>query len=395
MNILFLSTVYPAYERTGGDIASFRYVRGLRELGHDVDLLTYLRQGDPWPTADGDHIAGERLIETSKAGAYAGLWMLRSLLAGVPYSAGKYRSSAYLACLRRLRAEKSYELIVLDHCSRLAWVLPSLRLGPSDQTPLVCISHNVEYRLYENQQRTASSPWMKRIFGREARLVKQVEDDLALQASEIWTLTPDDQAYYAGLERGCPVRAFPTPPRDDEVPPATTPKHCDIGLIGNWEWGPNAEGLKWFADAVVPLLPPSVGIRVAGRGAAYLAGRYPNLAVMGYVPDANLFMAEARVIAVPSTAGGGVQIKTLDSIALGLPVVATPFALRGIASLPPTVRCAESAPAYAAALLDSIASGENPAHRQAALDWATALRAAFREELSAAVNAVALEERAS
>jgi hypothetical protein len=49
-------------------------------------------------------------------------------------------------------------------------------------------------------------------------------------------------------------------------------------------------------------------------------------------------MAQAKVVAIPTLSGGGIQIKTLDAIASGSAIVATPVALRGISDPPATVQ---------------------------------------------------------
>lgn len=45
-------------------------------------------------------------------------------------------------------------------------------------------------------------------------------------------------------------------------------------------------------------------------------------------------MSKSKVIAIPSISGAGVQIKTLDAITIGRPIIASEFALRGLEDIP-------------------------------------------------------------
>jgi glycosyltransferase involved in cell wall biosynthesis len=150
----------------------------------------------------------------------------------------------------------------------------------------------------------------------------------------------------------------------------------DVALIGSWTWAPNAAGLRWFADEVVPQLPEDTTIEVAGPGAERLWGVHPQLTVRGSVPSAADFMARARVIAVPSVIGEGVQVKTLDAVACGAPVVATPTATRGLDGLPESVTVAGEPEAFAAALVRLARTPEAERERLhgAALAWSRARR---------------------
>jgi len=383
MNVLYLTTVYPGHKKTGGDIGTQRYVDALMRCGAHVDLVAFLRRGDPKPSRNWEHIAEERSIETAMSGAHVLGWMLRSFASGEAYSTAKYHSRAYVNTVRRLLKSKSYSLVVLDHPSRLLWLRPIL---PPD-VPVVANTHNIEHRLYERLRDSSGGRlgWLKRlIYAREARLVKQAEDSLGSFANEIWAVSASDGEYYAQAPGGAGLRAFETPPGDFALPEPWPAKRFDIGLIGNWSWTANRESLDWFLDAVLPHLPAALTIEIAGRGADDVGARYPRVRVHGFVRDAAEFVAEARVIAIPTLSGAGVQIKTLDSLAVGTRMVATPFAVLGIRDLPPTVRISSDPREYAQLLADTAdISDEAPDPR--ALQWADAMRMQYSDAIARAL----------
>jgi hypothetical protein len=92
-------------------------------------------------------------------------------------------------------------------------------------------------------------------------------------------------------------------------------------------------------------------------------------------------MARARVVAVPSVAGGGVQVKTLDAVACGVPVVATPVATRGLRDLPSSVAVAEEGARFAEELARFAAASEHDRLREEAADWSRARREALEESV--------------
>ena len=207
------------------------------------------------------------------------------------------------------------------------------------------------------------------IYQREARLVKQIEDELAATSQEVWALSQHDADYFTKLGKTDVVRVFELPASAKEPVDSTHPKTFDIGMIGSWLWKPNADGLHYFFEQIYPHLPPHLSIRVAGRGAEWLIGKYANVEYLGFVEDAPQFLAEARVIAISSIRGGGIQIKTLEAIGLGLPFVATPFALRGIVTPPTTVKLADSPEQFAEYLQTAIAQPVTPSDLESVKAW--------------------------
>jgi polysaccharide biosynthesis protein PslH len=140
-------------------------------------------------------------------------------------------------------------------------------------------------------------------------------------------------------------------------------------LLGTWTWQPNQEGLQWFFECVYPRLPTSISIQVAGKGADWLQNRYPNVRYCGFVPDAQAFIAQAKVMAIPVVSGGGIQIKTLEAISSGVSIVATPTALRGITDYPRSVKVASAPQEFADRAIELISQPTTDHQRRDAMVW--------------------------
>ncbi len=349
MNILFLTTILPSQRKTGGEIASQSFIDALEKAGHRVVIVGYQRRDDISLTRSNQISIGKRYIETHKSSYYPLLWMGLSILTKLPFSGAKYYSNNYVQTVKNLLVKDKYDFVIIDH-AQIGWIANTLRKTISK---IIFIAHNIEHEIYIALDST-NNGLSKQIYKREARLIKTSEDNLAKIVKQIWTFTSHDLEYFQKLNRNTQVFDLPSNLvlNSKLFLHQTNLDSFDIGIIGSWTWNANSLGLKWFFEAVYPHLPKSLSIHVAGKGAEWLAQQYTNVKYCGFVPDVQAFMAQAKVIAIPSITGGGVQIKTLDAIASGSPIVATPVALRGISEYPSYIKVAEKPDEFAHTLVD-------------------------------------------
>ena len=388
MKILYLTTVLPSGRRTGGEIASQCFINALKYCGHEVLVVGYQRLGDNNSKNDNEVVVEQRHIETSKSKYHPFLWMALSILKQLPYSAAKYYSKKYLTKIKNILDKDNYDTVIIDH-AQLGWLLPLL----AAESKVIFIAHNLEHQLYQEQLKNAHKYLSKHIYKREARLIKKMEDHLAVSSKQVWTLTSHDSNYFSSQNFSSKV--FHLPSIRTKPPKNCATKHCDIGIIGSWTWKANKSGLEWFFQAVYPHLPKNVSIHVAGSGAQWLLERYPNVKYCGFVTDAQAFMASAKAIAIPSISGGGIQIKTLDAIASGSPIVATTVAMRGILDYPSAIEIADEPEYFAGSLMQLLAlskqsdlSDKRTKLLDNRLTWSLLRREKFYSCVDSAINSI-------
>jgi glycosyltransferase involved in cell wall biosynthesis len=383
VDILFLTTVLPTAPRGGGELATQAFVDALRRAGHRVVVAGYARRDDAEPRGGDDVVVARRSIESRLARrSEIAIWALTAAVRRLPYSVAKYTSRAYRYRVRQLLHAGRHDLVVLDH-AQMGCLLDEI--APFGAR-CVLIAHNVEHQVYERLA-ARSGRLARAVHRREARLIEQVEERLAAGCDSVWTLTADDARFAPWRAHAIP---FELPSVLEPISAPRAPQR-DIGLLGTWTWESNAAGLRWFADEVVRHLPSDLAIDVAGSGANWIEGRGANLRYLGFVDDATAFLSGTRVIAIPSVTGAGIQIKTLDAIASGAPVVATPVALRGIDDPPSSVVAAGEPRAFADSLAAAARWPEELRAERAreALEWTRRRRDRFAQAVDAAARGAA------
>ncbi len=382
MKILFLTTILPLKTNSGGEIVSKLFIDNLINLEHSVDVVGYLRHTDTITVIPANmHLAKKVVIESKSSLLFTMVNLLKSIVNKRCYSSQKYITKEYVHTIKNLLKSSNYQLIIIDHF-QMGWVLKHL---PS-KINIVSIAHNVESDLYQQQSEDMANDQISRyIYRREANRMQHLEGEIIQRAKLIWLLTQSNKDRYSELFPKYQYKLNVTciPPSeitDKEYDSSVNIKKWDIGIIGTWTWKANMDGLMWFFEKVYPLLPIDTTICVAGRGGECLLGKYNNVKYLGFIDNANTFMKESKLIAIPSIVGDGIQIKTLQAITLGLPIVATSFALRGIENLPSYVRGADDPKEFKEQLMFQLKSGS--VYENEAVTWTCNRKHTFVKELS-------------
>lgn len=107
-----------------------------------------------------------------------------------------------------------------------------------------------------------------------------------------------------------------------------------IGMIGDFAYLPNADGLKWFIDSCWPTIKqrtPSAHLRLIGKSSIEVAEHYGvhGITGLGYVPETAGEISSWAVMIVPTRIGGGTHLKVAEGLARRVPIVTTSHGARG------------------------------------------------------------------
>jgi GT2 family glycosyltransferase len=109
----------------------------------------------------------------------------------------------------------------------------------------------------------------------------------------------------------------------------------DLFFIGAFAHPPNTDAVLWFCREIFPLVlseEPTMRFSVIGADppAQVRALASGHVRILGYVPDVTPFFDGCRLSVAPLRYGAGVKGKVNQSLAYGLPVVATTQAAEGM-----------------------------------------------------------------
>lgn len=244
-------------------------------------------------------------------------------------------SPDYVAAARK--AAQDADVVVFSH----PWIYPLVRdvLRPERQL-IVYDAHNVEGVLRTELLDDGAG-------GSEvARGVVEVERAVCAAADLVLACSHDDARAFASIY-GVPfdrIRVIPNgaftskikPPSDDEKHAARQKldvEHRPVAFFLGSNYGPNVEAARFIAEALAPALPEVLFVIGGGVGEGLDdTQQRSNVRITGRLSDEELLTwLRASDIAVnPMFGGSGTNIKMLDFMAAGLPIVSTGVGARGI-----------------------------------------------------------------
>ncbi|WP_214474186.1 glycosyltransferase family 4 protein [Mesorhizobium sp. dw_380] len=347
MHLLFATSIVPDGALASGyEIANAAIIAALRRAGARVTVIGFTWPGKAAADPENTVVLGALDVRTDTASALQKLaWVGKAMLSGLTFASVKLR-------------------VVSDHDVRAAleqagpfdgYVLNSVQFAGAfeklfEDRPSIFVAHNVEHLSARENAAAVTSIFQRLLFRREAKLLKIMEERLCRRARFVFTLAEEDRtALGVASDDRSAVLPLVTGAR---TPTRKGPRQidCDAALIGTWTWQPNRIGLDWFLGKVVPHLRPGFRIRIAGHMPSGVTSTHPGVEFVGRVPDARAFVCGAAVIPLISTAGSGVQLKTIETFELGLPSVATSRSLRGIDHRPDNCVVTDDPVAFAKAL---------------------------------------------
>jgi glycosyltransferase involved in cell wall biosynthesis len=266
------------------------------------------------------------------------LVLARSLLSREPYRLRKFRSSEFEQRLAARLAQTHYDLIHFDQFG----VMPYARLASAD-VPRIAAHQNVESDIYRLAAARRGNPVRRLVAAIEARKLRRAEAAVLGTFDHVFVLTPEDRKLLKkmGVDRTSvvpmPVEVRGRIAGSPADLPAEPPAGRRIISLGSMSWYGVADGLLWFHDQVLPRVReqvPDVEWELAGPNAPAsirrLAGE-PGISLPGYVDDIDAHLAAARVGIIPLNVAGGIRMKLLHFMELGLPAVSTTIGARGLA----------------------------------------------------------------
>lgn len=158
----------------------------------------------------------------------------------------------------------------------------------------------------------------------EAQLVKEFDASIVISEEETIHLPKSDRLFV--VRNGIDL---------DYFSPRGTPNSNTIIFTGAMNYFPNIDGVLFFHEEILPRIQeeiPSVKLIIGGMEPDQKIQQLESahVVVTGFVPDMRDYLEKASVCVVPLRIAKGIQNKVLEAMAMGIPVVSTSGANKGI-----------------------------------------------------------------
>jgi glycosyltransferase involved in cell wall biosynthesis len=333
MKLLLVTSRYPWPPRKGDQMRALQML-DILAAGHAVTLLTPAPiAGQPAPPADVPY-----RIELYEAGGMARLrGMARAVARRLPLQTGLFYQPDLSRKLRALAPE--HDLCILQ--------LVRLAIHAEDLGGTPFIVDLIDSLALNLSQRAAVDRWwLAPLLGLEARRLALAERRLAERSARLLVVCERDRQALASrmpaklaakisVVRLAVSEREVEPPLDGEKLWREGDKGPVLALTGNLGYFVNADAVAWWLRDVWPQLRnvrPDVRLVVAGDRPSPALRRQIESAGARLIEsprDLLSVIAQATLSIAPMRCGSGVPVKVLEAWAVGVPVVATPWAAAG------------------------------------------------------------------
>jgi len=299
-NILVIDHHLPMPDRDSGSLRMFQMLKILHRLGHRVTFLPDNLADMPPYTAD----LQKRGIQVVHH----------------PYVK---RVRDYLISHGRM-----FDVVVLSRCHFARKHIADARLY-APQSRIIFDTVDLHF-LREEREASLTGDLEVR---RKAQETKQWEYDLIDQSDETWVVSSVEQRL---LQKEWPDRSFQLVSNIVDVPGSNTPfaLRRDWLFIGGFQHPPNIDAVLFFLKEIYPRISEHLRdakFYIIGDKAPpeIVALSNEKIIVAGLQRDVRPFFESVRLSVAPLRFGAGVKGKINQSMAFGVPVVATSVAVEG------------------------------------------------------------------
>lgn len=227
-----------------------------------------------------------------------------------------------------IRAAGTYDLVYLHRLDAAARYLPLVRFHQPRARIVYSVADLHHIRLARRGYVEHEPDLVA-----QARGIRETERALAAAADAVLTHSSAEAAW---LRRaGGKVIVAPWSVAANRPTRRSGTKAATIGFIGHFGHAPNFDAARRLVFGIMPIVRrqnPKATCLIAGSAMPQTMRDWaaPGIEIVGAVDDLGGFLSRLALTVAPMTYGAGVKGKVLDSLAAGIPCVATPIAIEGI-----------------------------------------------------------------
>lgn len=257
---------------------------------------------------------------------------LRSQLSSRPFRIVKFLNAAMHNYLSQKLQENRYDVIHFNYLSTTGY-FPLVRNYPALR---LCTEANVEWEIFARYAETLANPLKRLLAAHEARRLRAYEIRTLNQMDGVIALSERDRDLLRQAGVRPPIYIFRRPVAVRQPPlvhwECTEPMVISLGRLEQTR----THGTLWCAREVWPRVRqavPDARWHIIGAdppASVRALNSQGGIVVEGFVEDLTPLLRRARACIIPLFIGGGIRIKILDMLSIGLPCVATPIGAQGL-----------------------------------------------------------------
>ena len=360
--LLFLVHRIPFPPNKGDKVRSFHLLEFLASR-YRVHLGTFVDSPDDLVHVARlrEYCASSKVAEIrpalARARSVVGLWT------GEPLTLRYYRDRTLRRWVREVIGEQRIAKAVVFSSAMAPYVsgLPDLRVV----VDFVDVDSD-KWRQYADHTRPPLS-WLYRV---EGRRLQAAEADIARWARVCLLATQAEESLLQSFAPWARSAVIPNGIDLAYYEPVAAPAAQPVVMFtGAMDYLPNIDAVCHFCADILPRVRreiPETRFYIVGLNPSpdvLRLASMPGVTVTGRVPDVRPYYARAAVCVAPLRIGRGIQNKVLQGMAMGLPLVASPLAARGLEAQPGRhLEVADDAAEFATRLVRLLKS---PADRRA------------------------------
>jgi glycosyltransferase involved in cell wall biosynthesis len=374
MRILFLTQIIPYPPDAGPKIKTWHVLSYLAEQGHEITLASFVRPEEQAFVPELKRVCVQVHTAPIRRSRLKDVYyLLHSQLTRRPFLIERDDLGEMRNLVESLLQRESFDYALADQLTMTQFLIPkggSRGREKQSRPQRIFDAHNAVWTIVERMRQ--ATPWFlkpvvqieaRRVKRYEAMLVREFEHTLAVTEIDEKDLLTAVSEMSPGSEQACADKITVIPIAVDTVrlaPVQRRPDSRNILTLGTLHYLPNADGIRWFASEVFPLITrqvPGVSLTILGKNPPadflQMAAENPGvITVTGYVPELKPYMEQAALMVIPVRAGSGMRVRILEALALAMPLVTTTVGLEGIDAQPgEEVLVADTAEDFAAQVI--------------------------------------------
>lgn len=343
MNILFITPYLPYPPISGGRLQTFLRIKKLKERGNKVYLAGIAEFGAEENTRELKRYVTEMEVVSATINPSKIIFLLKKSLMQELFSF----QPTFETKIKSFIKNKNIDIAIYEGLGSAQYREATRNI------PSILYEHNVEYEIVEQLVSSLrKSPikilkgkmdeklrnlWLYIFSEKERKLAKEFELN-SLRKFDLFITCSDRDASI--LKKDVKDTPHVTVPWCIEVPNRHhKPEKKDIYnlvFVGSMSWEPNRDAILWFTKEIFPLIRKKINnVRLV------IVGSYPfrkilhlhnnkDIVVKGFIEDISKVWLETDIFIAPIRLGSGVNVKVIEAMSYGIPVVTTAKGAEGL-----------------------------------------------------------------